>query len=172
MELSKDDVLKIVKIIEDSGYDEIRLEVGDFKLHAQKNASAALAATPLPGQQAPALAPAARRAETAPAAAAPSAPPAAQKPQQEPIPEGCVAVQAPMLGTFYRAPSPGEKPFVEVGDKVGPDDIVCLVEVMKLFNSVKAGVSGTIVRILVENATVVEYGQPLVLIEPDATDRA
>ena len=172
MELSKDDVLKIVKIIEDSGYDEIRLEVGDFKLHAQKNASAALAATPLPGQQAPALAPAARRAETAPAAAAPSAPPAAQKPQQEPIPEGCVAVQAPMLGTFYRAPSPGEKPFVEVGDKVGPDDIVCLVEVMKLFNSVKAGVSGTIVRILVENATVVEYGQPLVLIEPDATDHA
>lgn len=72
-----------------------------------------------------------------------------------------------MLGTFYRAPAPGERPFVEVGDKVGPGDTVCLVEVMKLFNSVKAGVAGTVVKITVENGSMVEHGQTLILIESD-----
>ena len=78
-----------------------------------------------------------------------------------------MAVTAPMLGTFYRMPSPGEKPFVEQGDKVSPDDTVCLVEVMKLFNSVKAGMAGTVEQILVENGTLVEYGQPLILIRKE-----
>jgi acetyl-CoA carboxylase biotin carboxyl carrier protein len=73
-----------------------------------------------------------------------------------------------MLGTCYRAPSPGAKPFVEVGDKVRPDDTVCMVEVMKLFNSLKAGVAGTVEQVLFENATLVEYGQPLILIRKEA----
>lgn len=72
-----------------------------------------------------------------------------------------------MLGTFYRAPAPGEPPFVEVGDKVGADDTVCLMEVMKLFNSVKAGVAGTVVKIAAENGSMVEHGQTLILIESD-----
>ena len=72
-----------------------------------------------------------------------------------------------MLGTFYRAPAPGERPFVEVGDKVGPGDTVCLMEVMKLFNSVKAGVAGTVVKIAAENGSMVEHGQTLILIESD-----
>ena len=80
-----------------------------------------------------------------------------------------MAVAAPMLGTFYRTPSPGEKPFVEQGDKVSPDDTVCLVEVMKLFNSVKAGMAGTVEQILVENGTLVEYGQPLILIRKETS---
>jgi len=166
MDLSKDDVLKIIKIIDESGYDEVRLEVGDFKLHVQKHGSATPASSALSHSPAAAsIAPApAAQAVPAPAATAPSG--ASQKPQQEPLPEGCVAVRAPMLGTFYRARAPGEKPFVEIGDKVTADSVVCLVEVMKLFNSVKASVSGTVVRIDAENAALVEYGQILVVVQP------
>ena len=97
--------------------------------------------------------------------AAPVASAAAAVRSEDEIPEGLIALRAPMLGTFYRAPSPGAKPFVEVGDKVSPDDTVCLVEVMKLFNSIKAGVAGTVVKLLVENGAMVEHGQPLILIE-------
>jgi acetyl-CoA carboxylase biotin carboxyl carrier protein len=71
-----------------------------------------------------------------------------------------------MLGTFYCAPSPGERPFVEVGSEVSLADTVCLVEVMKLFNSVKAGVAGTVVEVLVENGAMVEYDQVLMVIKP------
>jgi acetyl-CoA carboxylase biotin carboxyl carrier protein len=77
-----------------------------------------------------------------------------------------------MLGTFYRASAPGEKPFVEIGDKVRPNDTVCLVEVMKLFNSIKAGVAGTVVKMLVENGAMVEHGQILLLIQEDSLEAA
>lgn len=170
MTLTHDDVLKILKIIDESQYDEVRLEIGDLKLHVRRHGDA---------EREP-FAPAERRVEAldsspdAPrvtgTAAAPA--PAPRPPREEPIPEGLVAVRAPMLGTFYRAPAPGERPFVEVGDKVGPDDTVCLVEVMKLFHSVKAGVAGTVVKILVKNAAMVEHGQPLILIEHELIDAA
>jgi acetyl-CoA carboxylase biotin carboxyl carrier protein len=71
-----------------------------------------------------------------------------------------------MLGTFYRAPAPGEPPFVDVGARVEPDTIVCIIEVMKMMNSVPAGVVGTIAEVHVENAQPVEYGQPLFRVEP------
>jgi acetyl-CoA carboxylase biotin carboxyl carrier protein len=71
-----------------------------------------------------------------------------------------------MLGTFYRAESPGEPPFVELGSSVEPDTIVCIIEVMKMMNSVPAGVAGTIVEICHENAKLVEYGAPLFRVEP------
>ena len=77
-------------------------------------------------------------------------------------------MSAPLLGIFYRASSPGEKPFVEVGQKVAADDTICLIEVMKLFNSVKAGVAGTVTRIVAENGKMVENGQVLIHIKPDA----
>jgi len=163
MDLSKDDVFKIIKIIEESGYDDVRLEVGDFKLHVQKHAAGGPPIVRFSGQgeASPGAAVDAHWPSTAPALAA------ARKGPEEPIPEGAVIVRAPMLGTFYHAPSPGEKPFVEAGAKVAPDDTVCLVEVMKLFNSIKAGVAGTVVKILAENAAMVEHGQPLVVIQPD-----
>lgn len=165
MDLSREDIFRIVKLIEDSGYDEVRLEVGDFKLHVQKHVDAgAPSAMPpvarqiLPESPRPVAAP--------PMAAAPSTPPASKE-RQAVIPEGAIVVRSPMLGTFYRAPSPGEKPFVEVGSKVEPDDTLCLVEVMKLFNSIKADASGTVLQILAENAAMVEHGQPLLVIQPD-----
>ena len=71
------------------------------------------------------------------------------------------AIPAPMLGTFYRASAPGEKPFVEVGDEVQPDTVVCLIEVMKMMNAIPAGVSGTITAVCAENAALVEFGAPL-----------
>jgi acetyl-CoA carboxylase biotin carboxyl carrier protein len=73
-----------------------------------------------------------------------------------------------MLGTFYRAEAPGAQPFVDVGAKVGPDTIVCLIEVMKMMNSVPAGMAGTIVEVCAENGELVEYGEPLFRVEPDA----
>ena len=76
------------------------------------------------------------------------------------------AIVAPMLGTFYRAPAPGEAPFVDVGSRVEPDTIVCIIEVMKMMNSVHAGVSGTIAEVYVENGEPVEYGAPLFRVEP------
>jgi len=75
------------------------------------------------------------------------------------------AIVSPMLGTFYRAPAPGEPPFVEVGSRIEPDTIVCIIEVMKMMNSVPAGIAGTIAEIHVENAQAVEYGQPLFRVE-------
>jgi acetyl-CoA carboxylase biotin carboxyl carrier protein len=83
----------------------------------------------------------------------------------EPALDGLTIV-SPMLGTFYRAPAPGAPPFVEVGTAVEPDTIVCIVEVMKMMNSVPAGVSGRIAEVRAENAELVEYGQPLFRVEP------
>ena len=77
-----------------------------------------------------------------------------------------VTIDAPMLGTFYRAPAPGEAPFVDVGSTVEPDTIVCIIEVMKMMNSVHAGVAGTIAEVCVENGEPVEYGSPLFRVEP------
>lgn len=79
-----------------------------------------------------------------------------------------VAVTAPMVGTFYAAPKPGASPFVAVGDRVEPGSVLCIVEVMKLMNSIEAPEAGTVVRILVENEQAVEFGQPLLVISRDA----
>lgn len=76
-------------------------------------------------------------------------------------------IESPMVGTFYAAPSPEEPPYVQVGDKVKEDSIVCIVEAMKLFNEIEAEVKGEIVEVLVENGQLVEYGQPLFLVKPE-----
>jgi acetyl-CoA carboxylase biotin carboxyl carrier protein len=89
-------------------------------------------------------------------------------PDAEKLPPGTALVRAPMVGTFYRAPAPGAPPFVEPGSRVSPDSIVCIIEVMKLLNSISAGVAGVVTHVLVDNAEPVEYGQPLIAIEPAA----
>jgi acetyl-CoA carboxylase biotin carboxyl carrier protein len=155
MSLTHEDVLAILKIIDETPYDEVRLEIGDLKIHLRRRGDGSLP-DPEPTQS---RAPENRESTATEPQAAVQAPPQ--------LAEGLVAVHAPMLGTFYRAPAPGERPFVEVGDKVGAGDTVCLVEVMKLFHSVKAGVAGTVVKICVENGSMVEHGQALILIETD-----
>lgn len=161
MEWSERQILDTLRLIEESDYDEVRLETGDFKLHVRKSgASAQLDAvqSALP----PARAQAAARGSVSspqPASVAPDGKHAA-------VHEGIVAIRAPMIGTFYRAPAPHLPPFVEIGAQVKPEDTVCLVEVMKLFNTIKAGVAGKVVQIPAQNAATVERDQVLIIIEP------
>ena len=155
MELSHEDVKKILEIIDASEHlQELELVHGGFRLHVSRGAAGA--------------APTEERA-TSPAAPEPtaptSAPPSPPKPAVEPaVRERETAIRAPMLGTFYRSPAPSEPPFVEIGKRVQADDIVCLIEVMKLFSSIKAGLDGVVTRILVENGAMVEFNQMLIVI--------
>lgn len=98
------------------------------------------------------------RTDSAPLAPEEAAPPAAG--------EGEVTISSPMIGVFYRAEAPGKKPFVDVGSRVEPDTIVCIIEAMKMMNSVSAGVAGTVVQICCENAEPVEYDAPLFRVDP------
>lgn len=162
MELTHEDVQRIVRIVDEATHlEELDLVYGDFRLHIRRHGSgeraAPASATLLPATAGQAAAPKPLRAEV---------PAAKAKADSQPVPEGMVAIRAPMLGTFYRAPSPGERPFVEVGQQVKADDTVCVIEVMKLFNSLKAGITGKIVEIRAENAVTVEYNEVLIVIEP------
>lgn len=168
MTLTHEDVNKILAILDESGCEEAHIEFGELKLHFRKHGSSSdiehvrHAGKPDEKPTSPQATTIVARGPDASAAHGP------RESHEQTIPEGVVAVSAPMLGTFYRAPSPGAAPFVAVGDKVLADDTVCLLEVMKLFNSIRAGVAGTVDAILVENATLVEYGQPLIFIRKEA----
>ena len=98
-------------------------------------------------------------------AAAPATPPAAE--DAAPVSDGLVDIKSPMVGTFYRSPSPEEPAFAKDGDRVSPDTVVCLVEAMKFFNQIKSEVSGTIVKICVSDGDPVEFGQPLFKVKPE-----
>jgi len=104
-----------------------------------------------------------------PAGQAPAGPALGQeggKPEASGLPENTVTIESPMVGTFYRAPSPDADAFTKVGDTVDPEKVVCIIEAMKVMNEIKAETSGTILKILVENGEPVEYGQPLFLVKP------
>ena len=152
MSLTDDDVREILRIIDESELDELRLETGGFSLYVRRGGGG-VSSDPTP----------VLRADASPApasgAAAPSAP-------QNAADNGLVTVTAPMLGTFYRAEGPGRPPFVEVGSTVEPDTIVCIIEVMKMMNSIPAGVAGTVVEVCHENAVLTEYGAPLFRVRP------
>lgn len=125
---------------------------------APSNGHAAPAATPVP-------APAATAAPAAASAPAAPAPTAAAPGAGDTLAEGEAYITAPMVGTFYAAPKPGDPPFVNVGDAVSASTVVGIVEVMKLMNNLEAKIEGTVARILVENEQAVEYGQPLMVIQ-------
>ena len=157
MPLSHTDVRRILEILDDATHlESLDVTVGEFELHARKpGASSALV------ERAPQVGRPAHQAE-APAGAAPAEAPEALVE----VPEGLIAVRAPMVGSFYLRPSPDQPPFVAVGSTVQADDTVCLVEVMKMFNTVKAEVAGTIERIVVENGKPVQHDQIVMLIQP------
>jgi acetyl-CoA carboxylase biotin carboxyl carrier protein len=165
MELSEDDVLHILKLIDESKFDYFQLEVGELKITVSKGDPIPVtgnAAQPVGVTAAPSPAPAAAK----PAPAAAPAAPAAQAAKPATIPEGMVPIIAPLLGTFYVAPEPGAPPFVKVGQQITEDTTVGLIEVMKVFNSVRAAVKGTIVELVVQNGQFVEFGQPLFIVKP------
>ena len=161
MELSEDDVLHILKLIDESKFDYFQLEVGELKITVSKGDPIPLAAAapqPVAVNAAPSPAPA--------AAAKPAATPVAQVAKRVAIPEGMAAITAPLLGTFYVAPEPGAPPFVKIGQQITEDTTCGLIEVMKVFNSVRSTVKGTIVDVVAENGQFVEFGQPLFIVKP------
>ena len=136
MGLSHDDVREILRIIDESNVAELRLQTDGFSLYV-------------------------RRGDAAGGAHEVPLPEPSEAPQ-----DTLLTIESPMLGTFYRAEAPGAKAFVEVGSQVEPDTTVCIIEVMKMMNSVPAGVAGTIEEICVENSQLVEYKQPLFRVRP------
>ena len=140
MPLSDDDVRTILRLIDDSDGDDLSVETDRFSLYVRRRGDEH-ARAPEP--------------ETVGVVAPTSAP------------GDLHTVASPMLGTFYRAQAPGAAPFVDVGTRVEPDTVVCLIEVMKMMNSVPAGVTGTIVEVFAENAQLVDDGTPLFQVRPD-----
>ena len=141
MPLTEDDIREILRLIDESDTEELRVETDAFSLHVVRRT----------GEE-PAL-----TGEVSAVDASPE--PAAD--------EELVTVAAPMLGTFYRAEAPGAAPFVDVGTRLEPDTIVCLIEVMKMMNAIPAGIVGTVVEVCAVNAELVEQGAPLFQVRPD-----
>jgi acetyl-CoA carboxylase biotin carboxyl carrier protein len=155
---------ELIKIINKSNIGEISIEDKDGKVTIKQKEDQVVTVAPAPQvyNVAPAAAP---QAAPAAPAAAPAAP-AAAAPAAAPKADNLVTIKSPMIGTFYRKSSPDKPSFVEVGDEVSPGKVVCIIEAMKLFNEIESEVKGKIVKVLVDDASPVEYDQPLFLVEP------
>jgi acetyl-CoA carboxylase biotin carboxyl carrier protein len=147
--LTAKDVAEIMRILEESSFDQLTLEMDGVKLNLQRGSAQ---------PQVPTSAPAGSPPPNSPLQPTP-------KPPSEP---GLLEIAAPLLGIFYFAPKPGEPPFVDVGSKVGEETMVGIIEVMKLMHTVRAGVKGEVVEILVKNGGAVEYGEVLMRVRPEA----
>lgn len=161
MSLTAKDIAEIARLLDESHFSSLDLQVGDFKLRIRRDGGwseredddeedTRPAAEPRSGSEPP----------------SPPSPPLGQ--EAGAARAGEIDVPAPLLGNFYAAPRPGEPPFVEVGDAVTEDSVIGIIEVMKLMNSVRAGVAGTVVAILAQNGSAVEEGQPLIRVRKDS----
>lgn len=170
--LTYDDLLRIVELIKSSEqFSEFRLKVGEVEVELRRRSASPLAAPPaVPAREVPGEAASPRAPEQQPREAPPPSGPAPQPSPaaaaQRTWPEDAIVIRSPMVGTFYRAPEPGAAPFTEVGRAVGEDDVVCIIEVMKLMNSIPAGARGTVTHILVEDGASVEAGQAMIVLTP------
>jgi acetyl-CoA carboxylase biotin carboxyl carrier protein len=151
------EIQDLIRFVSKSGVTEVEVEKEGFKIviKAEKPTTEYHAVVPQPMMMAPA----------APAMPAPAAAPAAPV-AAAPAAEGGTPIKSPMIGTFYRAGGPDKDAFVKVGDRVEKGQVVCIIEAMKLFNEIESEVSGVITKVLVENASPVEYDQPLFLVDP------
>jgi acetyl-CoA carboxylase biotin carboxyl carrier protein len=153
----------LIDFIAKSGLNKVNIETEEFKISVQREPNTRqVMSVAAPAPQA-ALAAAPAPAPAAPAAAAPAPAPTAPAPAEG---ANLVPLKSPMIGTFYRSSSPETPAFVQVGDLVEKGQVICIIEAMKLFNEIEAEQSGRVVKALVENASPVEYDQPLFLIEP------
>ncbi len=161
MQLDYDQLQKLLALLGDSDIQEIKLEGDDFRLEVRRN---------LPAAQAVSLMQAAPLAPAIPVAAAtppsPTAVPSPAPPAPAAVRGDLVAITAPMVGTFYRAPAPGEPNFVEIGQRISVGQTVCILEAMKLMNELETELSGEVVEILLDNGTPVEFGQVLMRVKP------
>jgi acetyl-CoA carboxylase biotin carboxyl carrier protein len=158
--MNLNEIQDLIKLVSKSGLTEVEIEKKDFKLTI-KAEKVRVADQPIIVQSAPAAAPVV----SSPVAAAPqvieaSAPAIAQDDSK------LITVKSPMIGTFYRSSGPDKDPFVSVGSTIQKGDKVCIIEAMKLFNEIESEISGKIVKVLVDDASPVEYDQPLFLVEP------
>jgi acetyl-CoA carboxylase biotin carboxyl carrier protein len=161
MELTEDDVLEILKLFENSKFDFLQLQHGERKITVSKGGYVPIGTGTAP-VTAPATTPVPQTSVLQPTAKAEAAP----------VDDGLMPVTAPMVGKFYAAASPSDPPYVEVGTKVAAGATVGLIEVMKVFASIKTEAAGVIERILVSNGQFVEFGQPLFLLRPDGASQS
>lgn len=156
------EIQNLIKFVAKSGATEVKLEMDDFKITIKTTEAGAAETTyiqQMPMQAMPQVAAPVAAAAAAPVAPATTAPAADENSKY-------ITIKSPMIGTFYRKPSPDKPMFVEVGSTISKGDVVCVIEAMKLFNEIEAEISGKIVKILVDDASPVEFDQPLFLVDP------
>ncbi len=156
-------IQELIKIINKTNIGELTIEEKEFKITIKQKEEKVQTVFSAPAPPVYAQAPAPLAMTAAPAAST-VAPPAAEI--TAPKADNLITVKSPMIGTFYRRPSPDKPILAEVGDEISPGTVVCIIEAMKLFNEIESEVSGRIVKILVNDASPVEYDQPLFLVEP------
>jgi acetyl-CoA carboxylase biotin carboxyl carrier protein len=157
-------IQELIKLVNESNLGEVTIEQKEFKISikAKEEQVTQIVASSMPSAPVYSQMP-----QAAPQAALPQAgAPASAAPQAAAASSNTVTIKSPMIGTFYRRPAPDKPNFVEVGAEVSPGKVVCVIEAMKLFNEIESEVKGKIVKILVEDASPVEYDQPLFLVEP------
>lgn len=155
------DIQKLIDFISQSGLDEVNIETSELKLAIKRYSNVA----PVAVQAQPTYVAPAPVAAPAPVPQVAAAAPVATAPVAEA--SNLITIKSPMIGTFYRSAGPDKANFVEIGDVVEIGKVVCIIEAMKLFNEIESEISGKIVKVLVENATPVEFDQPLFLVEPN-----
>ena len=147
--MNLDNIEKLIRLMQQYDLNELQVKEKDLEFQARRGEKA--------GQPYMVSAPIQQQAPAGTSGTQPAAPP--------PLDKNVKEITAPIVGTFYRAPSPEQAPFKEVGDRVNADDVVCIIEAMKVMNEIKAGVSGKIKKLMVENASPVEFGQALFQVE-------
>jgi acetyl-CoA carboxylase biotin carboxyl carrier protein len=153
-------IQELIKFVSRSGVNEVAIEQKDFKITIKTNQTPTVITTTVPVAPAvtPQVLPAAQAAQ--PVATTATDAPAADDSSKY------ITIKSPMIGTFYRSATPDKPSFVNVGDEISTGKVICIIEAMKLFNEIESEVSGRIVKVLVDNASPVEYDQPLFLVEP------
>lgn len=155
------EIQNLIRFVAKSGASEVKLEMDDVKITIKTGEDDKAPTTFVQQMPAMQMAPQAP-APAAPAAAAPAAPAAPAEDENSKY----ITIKSPIIGTFYRKPAPDKPMFVEVGKQISEGDVLCVIEAMKLFNEIESEVSGTIVKILVDDSSPVEFDQPLFLVDP------
>lgn len=151
----------LIRFVSKSGVNEVAIEQKDFKITIKTNQAPTYVTATVPVEPAPAI-----NAIAAAATPVPIAPTTTTAPAAEADTSKYITIKSPMIGTFYRSASPEKPLFINVGDEIKEGQVLCIIEAMKLFNEIESEVSGRIVKILTDNASPVEYDQPLFLVEP------
>ena len=158
------EIQNLIKFVAKSGAHEVKLETDDFKITIKTNADVPYPETQTTVQTSPNIMVQERQVPVGLSESGTPATPKSESPEAEA--DNFITIKSPMIGTFYRKPSPDKEVFIEVGDVIKEGDVLCVVEAMKLFNEIESEISGKIVKILVDDSSPVEFDQPLFLVEP------